>query len=87
VLKVISRSTLDAKRDLESVLETLLESAIRLCGATRGHVYRYDGDFLRFAAAYGAWPGFRAFLQENLKGFSFASTHSREKKRPQLWGA
>ena len=49
VLKIISRSTLDTKRDLEPVLETLLESAIRLCGATRGHVYRYDGEFLRFA--------------------------------------
>ena len=65
VLKVISRSTLDGKRDLESVLETLLESAIRLCDATRGHVYRYDGEFLRFAAAYGAWPGFRAWLEAN----------------------
>jgi two-component system NtrC family sensor kinase len=63
VLKVISRSTLDSKRDLESVLETLLESAIQLCGATRGHVYRYDGEFLRFAAAHGAWTGFRAFLE------------------------
>ncbi len=65
VLKVISRSTLDVERDLESVLETLLESAIRLCGATRGHVYRYDGEFLSFAAAYGAWPGFRAWLEAN----------------------
>jgi two-component system NtrC family sensor kinase len=63
VLKVVSRSTLDTKRDLESVLETLLESAIRLCGATRGHVYKYDGEFLRFAAAHGAWTGFRAFLE------------------------
>ena len=65
VLKVISRSTIDAKPDLEPVLETLLESAIRLCGATRGHVYRYDGEFLRFAASSGAWAGFRDFLQAN----------------------
>jgi GAF domain-containing protein len=65
VLKVISRSTLDAERDLEAVLETLLESAVRLCGATRGHVYQYDGEFLRFAAAYGAWPGFRTWLEEH----------------------
>ncbi len=65
VLKVISRSALDADHDLEFVLETLLESAVRLCGATRGHVYRYDGEFLRFAAAFGAWPGFRAFLEEH----------------------
>jgi putative methionine-R-sulfoxide reductase with GAF domain len=53
------------KRDLETVLETLLDSAIRLCGATRGHVYRYDGEFLRFAAAHGAWPGFQAWLEAN----------------------
>ena len=65
VLKVISRSTIDAKPDLEPILETLLESAIRLCGATRGHVYRYDGEFLRFAASSGAWLGFRDFLQAN----------------------
>src|SRR5258705_10983861 len=65
VLKVISRSTIDAKPDLEPVLETLLESAIRLCGATRGHVYRYDGEFLRFAASFGAWHGFRDFVQAN----------------------
>jgi GAF domain-containing protein len=65
VLKVISRSTLDSKLGLEAVLETLLESAIRLCGAMRGHVYRYDGEFLRLAAAAGAWPGFRDWLQSN----------------------
>jgi two-component system, NtrC family, sensor kinase len=65
VLKVISRSTLDSKPDLEAVLETLLESAIRLCGAMRGHVLLYDGEFLRFAASSGAWPGFRDWLQSN----------------------
>ena len=65
VLKVISHSTLDLNPNLEAVLEMLLESAIRLCGAMRGHVYRYDGEFLRFAAASGAWPGFRDWLQEN----------------------
>src|SRR3981189_3408002 len=62
VLKVISRSTLASKPDLEAVLETLVESAVRLCGATRGHVFRYDGKFLHFAAAYGASPGFSDWL-------------------------
>jgi len=61
VLKIISRSTVD----LEPVLETVVESATRLCGAVRGHIFRLDGDFLRFAAAYGAWPGFQEYLEQN----------------------
>jgi two-component system NtrC family sensor kinase len=59
VLKVISRSTFD----LQSVLGALTESATRLCGATRGHILQFDGEFLRFAAAYGAWPGFTEYLE------------------------
>ncbi len=61
VLKVISRSALD----LPLVLETLVESATRLCGATRGHIFRYDGEVLRFAAAHGAWPGFIEYLEQH----------------------
>jgi signal transduction histidine kinase len=59
VLKIISRSTFD----LHAVLEALTESATRLCGATRGHIFQFDGEFLRFAAAYGAWPGFTDYLE------------------------
>jgi PAS domain S-box-containing protein len=61
VLKVISRSTFD----LNPVLESLIESATRLCGASRGHVFRFDGEFLRFAAAHGAGPGFTTYLEEH----------------------
>jgi GAF domain-containing protein len=61
VLKVISRSAFD----LHAVLETLTESAARLCGAERSHIFQFDGEFLRFAAAYGAWPGFTEYLERH----------------------
>jgi len=59
VLKVISRSTFD----LRAVLEALIESASRLCGAPRGHILQFDGEYLRLAAAFGAWPGFTNYLE------------------------
>jgi signal transduction histidine kinase len=59
VLKAISRSTFD----LQTVLDALIESATRLCGATRGHIFRFDGEVLRLAAAHGAWPGFVEYLE------------------------
>src|SRR6516162_2073568 len=47
VLKVISRSAFD----LRTVLDTLLGSAMRLCDAPRGMIFRYDGDSCRAVAA------------------------------------
>src|SRR5262245_47932786 len=52
VLKVISRTVFD----LQTVLETLIESAVRLCRANSGVITRPDGDIYRVVAAYGMTP-------------------------------
>ena len=47
VLDVISRSAFD----LDAVFETVAESSVKLCGADRAFIYRFDGELLRMAAA------------------------------------
>jgi signal transduction histidine kinase/DNA-binding response OmpR family regulator len=59
VLKVISRSTFD----LQTVLETLVESAVRLCEADMGAINRPKDGALMYVASYGLTPEFKEFMK------------------------
>jgi two-component system NtrC family sensor kinase len=60
VLKVISRSTFD----LQTVLDTLLTSAARLCQADHSFVFLRDGESYRCVAGSGDIPAWIEFLKK-----------------------
>ena len=61
VLDVISRSAFD----LRAVFEAVAESSVRLCGAHRAFIYRFDGELLRLAVASNTPRDFKEFVEQN----------------------
>jgi two-component system, NtrC family, sensor kinase len=52
ILRVISSSP----TDVQPVFDTIVQSAARLCGATRSNLLRFDGELLSLAATFGFTP-------------------------------
>jgi signal transduction histidine kinase len=52
ILRVISASPTDVR----PVFDTIVRSAVTLCGSTDGAVFRYDGERLHYAAGFNLTP-------------------------------
>ena len=85
VLKIISRSTFD----LQTVLDTLVASAARLCEAEMASINRQFGAAYRQVASYGFSPEFKKFMETHPVELQRGTTVSRaiqEKRAVQIPG-
>src|SRR5262245_36278702 len=83
VLNVISRS----KFELQPVLDTIVETAARLCRADMAHIRRREGDVYVHVAGYAEPPGFREYVRESKVGLGRGGIVGRvllEKKAVQI---
>ena len=87
VLDVISRSAFN----LDAVFETVAESSVKLCGAGRAFIFRFDGELLRMAVAFNASQELKEFVERNpiRPGRHSASARAALERRtihiPDVW--
>jgi GAF domain-containing protein len=80
VLKVISRSAFD----LQTVLDTLVQSAARLCRADKGCLERLTDSGFQYLAVHGFPPGFRAYADAHQTEFGRGSAVGRAAQERQI---